>query len=164
MVKKISIEWDKIHQIIEHYDSNPENLLMILQDITHLYNYVPPEVIPLLQEKLRVNESLIYSVATFYKTISLEPRGKHIIHVCTGTACHILGAGKIMDAFKEKLEIKEGQTTKDGMFSLEGVRCIGCCASGPVLTVDKQIHGGLDRSKALGILAAYEETSEVEGG
>jgi len=164
MTNEIAIEWDKIHEIIDNYNSNPENLLMIMQDITELYNYVPPEVIPLLKEKLNVKESLIYSVATFYKTISLEPRGKHIIHVCTGTACHILGAGKIMDAYKEELNIDEGGTTEDGMFSLEGVRCIGCCASGPVLTVDKKIHGGLDRSKALNILETYKETSEVEGG
>lgn len=160
MANKITIEWDKINNIIDKYNSNPENLLMIMQDITDLYNYVPPEIIPLLKEKLNVTESLVYSVATFYKTISLEPRGKHIIHVCTGTACHILGAGKIMDAYKEELNIKEGQTSADGMFSLEGVRCIGCCASGPVLTVDKEIHGGLDRSKALDILTRYKKTSE----
>ncbi len=164
MANEITIEWDKINEIIEIYGSNPENLLMIMQDITELYNYVPPEIIPYLKEKLNVKESLIYSVATFYSTISLEPRGKHIIHVCTGTACHILGAGKIMDAYKEELNIDEGQTTEDGQFSLEGVRCIGCCASGPVLTVDKEIHGGLDRSKALDILETYKETSEVEGG
>ena len=164
MANEITIEWDKINEIIELYGSNPENLLMIMQDITELYNYVPPEIIPHLKEKLNVKESLIYSVATFYSTISLEPRGKHIIHVCTGTACHILGAGKIMDAYKEELNIDEGQTTEDGQFSLEGVRCIGCCASGPVLTIDKEIHGGLDRSKALDILETYKETSEVEGG
>jgi len=160
MATEITIEWDKIHEIIEKYNSNSENLLMIMQDITELYNYVPPEVIPILKEKLDVKESLVYSVATFYSTISLEPRGKHIINVCTGTACHILGAGKIMDAYKEELNIKEGQTTEDGMFSLEGVRCIGCCASGPVLTVDKEIHGGLDRSKALDILDVYKKTSD----
>ena len=160
MANKITINWDKIQDIIEHYNSNPENLLMIMQDITNLYNYVPPEVIPFLKKKLNVKESLIYSVATFYKTISLEPRGKHIIHVCTGTACHILGAVKIMDAYKEELNIKEGQTTEDGLFSLEGVRCIGCCASGPVITVDKEIHGGLDRSKALNILELYKKSSE----
>ncbi len=164
MANEITIEWDKINEIIEIYGSNSENLLMIMQDITELYNYVPPEIIPFLKEKLNVKESLIYSVATFYSTISLEPRGKHIIHVCTGTACHILGAGKIMDAYKEELNIDEGQTTEDGQFSLEGVRCIGCCASGPVLTVDKELHGGLDRSQALDILETYKETSEVEGG
>ncbi|MCP4672652.1 MAG: NAD(P)H-dependent oxidoreductase subunit E [Desulfobacula sp.] len=160
MTNDIKIEWDKIQDIIDKYDSNPENLLMIMQDITHLYNYVPPEVLPLLKEKLNVDESLIFSVATFYKTISLEPRGKHIINVCTGTACHILGAQKIMDAYKEKLNIGEGQTTEDGMFSLEGVRCIGCCASGPVITVDNEIHGGLDQSKALEVIGTYEKPSE----
>ncbi len=160
MADNIKIEWDKIHNIIDKYNSNPENLLMIMQDITHMYNYVPPEILPLIQKKLNVDESLIYSVATFYKTISLEPRGKHIVNVCTGTACHILGAQKIMDAYKEKLNIEEGETTKDGMFSLEGVRCIGCCASGPVITVDNEIHGGLDQSKALKVIGTYEQPSE----
>jgi NADH:ubiquinone oxidoreductase subunit E len=95
-------------------------------------------------------------VATFYKTISLEPRGKYIVSVCTGTACHVRGADKIMDALKEKLKIDEGGTTPDLAFSLDGVRCIGCCASGPVLTVNKETHGGLDRAKALDVITSYE--------
>ncbi len=85
----------------------------------------------MLAEKLGVRKSLIFSVATFYKTISLVPRGKYIVHVCTGTACHVRGAEKVMDALKGSLDIQEGGTTTDGLFTLEGVRCIGCCASGP---------------------------------
>lgn len=157
MAIKIKIESDKIQEIINRHNSNPENLLMIMQDIMEVYNYVPPEVIPVLVKELNIKPSMIYSVATFYKTISLEPRGKHIINVCTGTACHILGAEKIKSAFKEKLGIEEGQTSEDGMFSLESVRCIGCCASGPVITVDKKIYGALNHSKALEILETYEK-------
>ena len=122
----VTIDWEKIDAIIENYNANPETLLMIMQDISDLYNYVPPEVVPVLMERLRVQESLIYSVATFYKTISLEPRGKYVVNVCTGTACHVRGADKIMDALKEKLKIKEGQTTDDNLFTLEAVRCVGC--------------------------------------
>jgi NADH-quinone oxidoreductase subunit E len=92
------IDWPEIHQIIESYESSPESLLMIMQDINGIYNYMPPETIPALVEKLGVRESLVYSVATFYKTISLEPRGKYIVNVCTGTACHVRGASKIRDA------------------------------------------------------------------
>jgi NADH:ubiquinone oxidoreductase subunit E len=114
-------------------------------------------VIPLLIQKLRVQESLIYSVATFYKTISLEPRGKYIVSVCTGTACHVRGADKIMDALEERLEIKEGQTTEDLLFTLEGVRCIGCCASGPVLNVNHDTHGGLDRTSAVKTIESYNQ-------
>ena len=153
----VTIDWEKIDAIIENYKANPETLLMIMQDISDMYNYVPPEVIPILMEKLRVKESLIYSVATFYKTISLEPRGKYIVNVCTGTACHVRGADKIMDALKEKLKIKEGQTTDDNLFTLEAVRCVGCCASGPVITVNQETHGGLDRSSAVEVIEGYKK-------
>jgi NADH:ubiquinone oxidoreductase subunit E len=153
----VTIDWEKIDAIIENYKANPETLLMIMQDISDLYNYVPPEVVPVLMERLKVQENLIYSVATFYKTISLEPRGKYIVNVCTGTACHVRGADKIMDALKEKLKIKEGQTTDDNLFTLEAVRCVGCCASGPVITVNQEIHGGLDRSIAVEVIEGYKK-------
>jgi NADH:ubiquinone oxidoreductase subunit E len=153
----VTIDWEKIDAIIENYKANPETLLMIMQDISDMYNYMPPEVIPILMKRLRVKESLIYSVATFYKTISLEPRGKYIVNVCTGTACHVRGADKIMDALKEKLKIKEGQTTDDNLFTLEAVRCVGCCASGPVITVNQETHGGLDRSSAVEVIERYKQ-------
>jgi NADH:ubiquinone oxidoreductase subunit E len=153
----VTIDWEKIDAIIENYKANPETLLMIMQDISDLYNYMPPEVVPVLMERLKVQENLIYSVATFYKTISLEPRGKYIVNVCTGTACHVRGADKIMDALKEKLKIKEGQTTDDNLFTLEAVRCVGCCASGPVITVNQETHGGLDRSSAVEVIEGYKK-------
>ena len=157
MENSITIDWNKINEIIDSYDADKESLLMIMQDISDIYNYVPPEVIPVLVNRLGVKESLVYSVATFYKTISLEPRGKYIVNVCTGTACHVRGAEKIMDALKEKLHIHEGQTTDDRLFSLEAVRCVGCCASGPVITVNQETHGGLDRTNVLKIIDEYEQ-------
>lgn len=152
-----NVDWNRIDEIIEKYNTNREALLMIMQDVSDLYNYVPPEVIPFLVEKLGVRKSLIYSVATFYKTISLEPRGKYIVNVCTGTACHVRGADKIMDALQDHLHIKEGETTEDLLFTLEGVRCIGCCASGPVITVNQETHGGLDRATAVKAIDGYNQ-------
>jgi NADH:ubiquinone oxidoreductase subunit E len=149
------INWPRIDEIVEKYHGSREALLMIMQDVSDMYNYVPPEVIPFLVEKLGVRKSLIYSVATFYKTISLEPRGKYIVNVCTGTACHVRGADKIMDALQDHLHIKEGETTEDLLFTLEGVRCIGCCASGPVITVNQETHGGLDRATAVKAIDGY---------
>jgi len=157
MQAPFEIRLEKIEEIIEKYHGDREALLMILQDIADIHNYVPPEVVPLLVERLGVRPSLIYSVATFYKTISLEPRGKYVINVCTGTACHVRGADKIMEALKEKLGIDEGETTEDLKFTLEAVRCVGCCASGPVITVNRETHGGLDRSSALKIIESYEK-------
>jgi len=152
MGASIEIDWEKVNGIIEKYGCNKESLLMIMQDISDLYNYVPPEAVTVLVEKLGVKDSLIYSVATFYKTISLEPRGRFIVSVCTGTACHVLGADRITEALEEKLEVKEGETSADRLFTLEAVRCVGCCASGPVITVNKDTHGGLDRSQALEVV------------
>ena len=154
---EMEIDLKTINNIINSYKGNPEALLMVMQDISDIYNYVPPEVIPLLVEKLGVKESLIYSVATFYKTISLEPRGKYIVSVCTGTACHVRGAEKIMDALQNRLDVKEGQTSGDGLFTLEAVRCIGCCASGPVITINQDTHGGLDRSSVLKVIEDYSQ-------
>lgn len=156
MKNDIEIDWQKIDSIISKYNANHEALLMIMHDIGEIYNYVPQQVIPVLVDRLGVKESLIYSVATFYKTVSLTPRGKYIISVCTGTACHVRGAEKIMGALEEKLNIIEGQTTEDRLFTLESVRCIGCCAAGPVVNVNKETHGGLDRSSVLEIINEYK--------
>ena len=151
------IEWKEIEQVIQRYRADRESLLMILQDICDLHNYLPSQVVPALAERLGVKESLIYSVATFFKSISLEPQGKYIVSVCTGTACHVRGADKVMEAIQDKLHINEGQTTDDLLFTLQAVRCLGCCASGPVLMVNKEIHGGIDRSRAEELLERYRE-------
>lgn len=98
-------------------------------------------------------------MATFYKTISLEPRGKYIVNVCTGTACHVRGAERIIEALEDRLNIKPHETTEDGMFTLETVRCLGCCASGPVIMINKDIHGGLDRSSVLNIIDDYKDNA-----
>jgi NADH:ubiquinone oxidoreductase subunit E len=152
-----AIDWPRVTGIIDKYKTDPEALLMIMQDISNIYNYVPREVIPLLCEKLGARQSLVYGVATFYKTISLEPRGRFIVSVCTGTACHVRGAERITEALQEKLDIHEGQTSADGLFTLEAVRCVGCCASGPVITVNKETHGGVDRSAVLKIMDEYKQ-------
>lgn len=155
MDESAAIDWHEVDRIIQRYHADRMSLLMILQDICDLYKYLPRQVVPRVAESLRVKESLIYSVATFYKSISLEPRGKYIISVCTGTACHVRGADKVMETIEDKLHIKEGQTTDDRLFTLQAVRCLGCCASGPVLMVNKEIHGGIDRSRAEKLLEQY---------
>ena len=140
MENNISIDWQEIENIISKYDGQSEALLMMMQDISDIYNYVPSEVIPVLVERLGVKESLIYGVATFYKTISLEPRGKYIVSVCTGTACHVRGAPKILEEFERNLNVEAGHTREDRKFSLDSVACLGCCAIGPVVVVDGEYH------------------------
>jgi len=149
------IDWHEVERIIERYHADRMSLLMILQDICDRYQYLPRPVVALVAERLGVQESLIYSVATFYKSISLEPRGKYIISVCTGTACHVRGADKVMETIEDKLHITEGHTTDDRLFTVQAVRCLGCCASGPVVMVNKEIYGGVDRSGAEKLLEQY---------
>ena len=157
MGKTPQIDFQQVAGIIRTYRDDSEALLMIMQDISDIYHYVPPEVIPVLVERLGVKESLIYSVATFYKTISLEPRGEFLVNVCTGTACHVRGAQRVMEAFEDQIGICEGQTSADRVFTLEAVRCLGCCASGPVIMVNQETHGGLDRSKVGGLIDGYKK-------
>jgi NADH-quinone oxidoreductase subunit E len=106
------------------------------QDIQEEYNYLPQEALIIVSKALGIPLIDIIGVATFYRAFSLEPRGKHLITVCLGTACHVRGGPKILDAFERKLNIEAGETSKDGQFSLETVACLGCCAIGPVVVVD----------------------------
>ncbi|MGD8512817.1 MAG: NAD(P)H-dependent oxidoreductase subunit E [Deltaproteobacteria bacterium] len=160
MDKEIDVNLAKIDALIEKkYKNNIEFLVMILQDITRSYNYIPPQVLPHVARKLGVPLSKVFSLATFYKAFSLEPRGKYVVSVCTGTACHVRGARNIMSGLHNVLKIKEGETTDDLMFTLESVRCMGCCASGPVIRVNNDTHGGLDPDRIIPVISQYREGS-----
>jgi NADH:ubiquinone oxidoreductase subunit E len=160
MDKEIDVNLAKIDTLIEKkYKNNIEFLVMILQDITRSYNYIPPQVLPHVARKLGVPLSKVFSLATFYKAFSLEPRGKYVVSVCTGTACHVRGARNIMSGLHNVLKIKEGETTDDLMFTLESVRCMGCCASGPVIRVNNDTHGGLDPDRIIPVISQYREGS-----
>ena len=153
------LEAEFLDGVLQLNGFDPENIIMILQDITARYNYLPEVALSYVAEKLSMPKSHIFSVATFYKAFSLTPRGKYIINVCTGTACHVRGAEKIKETIEEKLHIHEGETTEDLMFTLDTVRCLGCCALGPVITVNEKSHGGLDRKKTASLIEQYEKDS-----
>ena len=150
---------ETVKKALQKHQHDKSLIVDILQDIQSEIGYLPKDALVETGKQLDVPVSRVYSVATFYKTISLEPRGKFIISVCTGTACHVRGAEKIMDALQEKLNIKVGQTTDDLLFTLQSVRCVGCCATGPVITVNQETHGSLDRSKVLKIIDGYAENA-----
>jgi NADH:ubiquinone oxidoreductase subunit E len=145
--------------VLQKNEYDTENVIMILQDITARYNYLPEVTLTYVAKKLNIPISYIFSVATFYKAFSLTPRGKYIINVCTGTACHVRGAEKIKETIEGRLHIHEGETTEDLMFTLDTVRCLGCCALGPVITVNEKSHGGLDRKKTASLIEQYEKDS-----
>lgn len=152
----MNVESQKVKSFIERHNNKKRALIAILQDIQEEFNYLPPESLRLVSETLGIPLIDIISVATFYRSFSLEPRGKHLITVCLGTACHVRGGPKILEEFERKLDINAGQTTKDGQFSLETVACLGCCAIGPVVVVDDDYHAQTTIRKVDSILKKHK--------
>ncbi len=156
-VAEVEIDYLELDRIIdEEYENDAENLIMMLQAIQNHYNYLPQAALSYLAAKIGVPSSKIYGVATFYSTFSLEPRGRHIISLCLGTACHVRGGERIRERITANLNIKDGQTTDDKRYTLESVRCIGCCSLGPVVKVDDDMHGRLAPDQIDKILDQYE--------
>ncbi len=142
--------------IDKQFSTDKENLIMILQAIQRHYNYLPKPALTYLSAKIGVPYSKIYEVATFYSTFSLEPRGRNIISICLGTACHVRGAERVRERLHDSLKIADGQTTEDGRYTLESVRCIGCCSLGPVLKVNEDMHGRIATDEVEKVLGQYE--------
>jgi NADH:ubiquinone oxidoreductase subunit E len=148
------VELDKI--IEEQFKKDKEDLIMMLQTIQNRYNYLPKTSLAYLSEKIGVPLSKVYSVGTFYKTFSLEPRGRNIISICLGTACHVRGGERVMERIRNTLDISDGETTEDRRFTLESVRCLGCCSLGPVVKINEDTHGRITADKVGEILNEYE--------
>ena len=148
------LELDRI--IEQEYGGDKENLIMMLQAIQRRYNYLPRPSLTYLSEKIGVPLSRIYGIATFYATFSLEPRGRNLITVCLGTACHVRGAKRVEEQIEQHLQICNGETTEDGRFTLESVRCIGCCSLGPVVKINEDVHARLTPDQVAKTLDGYE--------
>lgn len=146
-----------IKSCIAKYNNQKEALISILQDIQDEYNYLPQDALRIVSDTLGIPLIDIVGVATFYRAFSLKPRGKHIITVCLGTACHVRGGMKILDEFEKKLNIKAGETTPDGQFTLETVACLGCCAIGPVVVVDDNYSAQTSIRKVDSIVTKYRK-------
>jgi len=147
---------DKIDKIINKYQSDASSLIQVLLEIQRENRWLPKEVLEKVSKKLKVPLSQIQHIATFYKAFSLVPRGRHEIHVCTGTACHVRGASRILDAVHRTTGVGPGETDSDLKFSLETVNCLGCCAMGPVMVVDGKHHGKIAPAKAEDVLKNYD--------
>jgi NADH-quinone oxidoreductase subunit E len=150
------IEVKKVDAIINRYEKSEESLLAILQDFQREFHYVPEEGMQRLSEVMNVSESKIYAMGTFYKTLSLTPRGKHTIKVCTGTACHLKGANQILETLERGLKIRRNSTTKNLNFTLECVNCLGTCAMAPVVVVNEDYYGSVRPSKIMDVLKKYK--------
>jgi len=147
----------KIESLTKKHSSERKALIPILRDIQAEYNYLPQEALILVSESLDIPLIDIVGVATFYRAFSLEPRGKHTVTVCLGTACHVRGGPKVLEEFERKLNIMTGHTTEDKEFTLETVNCFGCCAIGPVAVVDKDYYAQINIRKVDPILKKYRK-------
>ena len=132
-----------VAEIIGRYEHKRENILGVLEDIQDALHYLPESALKTVAESFQVSLSQVYSLATFYKSFSLKPKGKHHICVCTGTACYVRGAEKVIDKISQNIGIAPGDTTPDAHFSLETVNCLGACALGPLVVVDTVYHGNV---------------------
>ena len=148
------LELDNI--IVKDFRNDKENLIMILQAIQNRYSYLPEPALNYLAAKIHVPISKIYGVATFYATFKLKPRGRNVISVCRGTACHVRGSQKVFDTVEKELNVSDGDTTDDNRFTLETVRCIGGCSLGPMVKINDDMLGRISSEQIKNILDQYE--------
>lgn len=140
-------------QILKNYGYDSAKLIPILQKIQDAYHYLPEDVMRFIANELKISPAKVYGVATFFAHFATTPKGKHIIKVCNGTACHVKGSSAIISAVKEKLKLKDGQeTTADALFTLECVSCLGACGLAPVMVIDDTVHGQMTADKAAALI------------
>ena len=143
--------FNSINNIIGNYNSEKTALISILQDVQSVIGYLPEMVLKHVAESLDLPLKQVYGVATFFKVFRLQPKGQ-LLQVCLGTACHVRGGPRILEEIERVLNVKTGETTKDGKFSLEKVYCLGCCAIGPIVKIGEEYYGHVSPSKVASIL------------
>jgi NADH-quinone oxidoreductase subunit E len=157
--KKVStaaMDSSKIDKIIAKYQGDAGSLIQVLLEIQKENRWLPKEALDKVSKQLKVPLNRIQHIVTFYKAFSLVPRGRHEVHVCTGTACHVRGAPRLLDSVQDLIGIGPGETDLDLKFSLETVNCLGCCALGPVMVIDGEYHGKMAPAKSEEVLKNYE--------
>ena len=145
----------QVHAICDRYEGESTPLIMILSDIQNEYGYIPLEVQKIVSEKTGISVADIYGVVTFYSFFSLEPKGKYVIGCCLGTACYVKGAQQIIDKFCEILGIKPGETTADGLFTIDALRCIGACGIAPAVTINGKVYPKMTVDAVAGVVEEY---------
>lgn len=152
----MTVDLSKVDEILSKKDLKQEGLIHTLLDVQKEYYYLPREALERVSEGMKIPLVQVVQVASFYKAFSLEPRGKHLIRVCLGTACHVRGGERILDQFQRILDVEPGGTTRDFQFSLEAVNCLGCCASGPVIILDGKYYAMMAASKVERVLKKFK--------
>jgi NADH-quinone oxidoreductase subunit E len=147
---------NRIDEIIDKYNSESSSLIQVLLKIQSENHWLPREALERVAERLNVPMSRVQHAATFYKAFSLVPRGRHEVHVCIGTACHVRGAQRVLGTMQDLLGIRPGETDLELKYSLETVNCLGCCALGPVVEIDGKHHGKMAPARAEEVLKEYD--------
>jgi NADH-quinone oxidoreductase subunit E len=155
------MELNKVDTIIDGYDADESALLAVMQDVQDEARYLPREAMDRIAERLSIPITRVYQMATFFESFHLEPRGKHICTVCMGTACHVRGAKRLVEQLERDLEIPSGETTKDLMFTIEEVNCVGACALGPLVIIDSEYHGTMTSGR---LTKVVKKMKKAEGG
>jgi NADH-quinone oxidoreductase subunit E len=154
-------DYSAVYEILSNHDYKQVHIISILQEIQEVYHYLPREVFPYLAEKLGMSEARIYSIATFYENFSLEPKGKYVIKICDGTACHVRKSIPILERLRQELGLSESKKTTDDLcFTLETVSCLGACGLAPVLTVNDVVYPEMTPDKATALLKQLKEEME----
>lgn len=154
------VDLQAVCEIVERHGYQKASLMGILQDIQARMNHLPRKALVQVAKSLDLPLTHIYEVATFFKAFSLEPRGRHTIQVCLGTACHVRGGSRVLDYLENRLEIKPGETTRDLSFTLQSVNCLGACALGPMMVIDKKYYGKISTNRIESILKKYQFSDE----
>jgi NADH:ubiquinone oxidoreductase subunit E len=147
----------KVDSIIDRWGADGEFAVEMLQDVQASLRHLPRTALARIAERTRVDMARLYHVATFFKSFSLQPRGEIPIQVCTGPACHAKGSSRVLEAFSRQLEVSPGQSTRDLRYSLDGVRCVGCCGLAAVVTIGPDVLGGIDSSKVGKLIRRYRK-------
>ena len=156
MQKEQAMDTATIDRIIDKHQGEASSLIQVLLEIQSEYRWLPREVLHEVGEKLQVPLSQIQHIATFYKAFSLVPKGRHQVHICVGTACHVRGATRVLDTVQNLTGIKPGETDLEMKFSLDTVNCLGCCALGPVMEIDGKTHGKVSPANTADVIKSYE--------
>lgn len=153
----------KVDDIINSYSKSKSNLISIMQDVQANFHYLPQEVLVHIADALSISEAKIYSVATFYENFSLDAKGKYVLRVCDGTACHVRKSTVILDTIKEELGLSDKKhSTDDMLFTLETVSCLGACGLSPVMTVNDEVHPAMTKQKVLDLLCELKKEAETD--
>lgn len=152
----------QIGEICDRYQNERTPLMMILSDIQNEYGYIPLEVQEIVSEKTGIPVAEIYGVVTFYSFFSLKPKGKYVIGCCLGTACYVKGAQRVIDKFSEILGIKPGETTEDGLFTIDALRCIGACGIAPAVSINGKVYPKMNEAQVLDVIEEYRAVEEGE--